>query len=191
MENNTAAIEKIFLKLLAGKAMEASHLADREFPFEPAMPSERHYNPSQAMKVFVRDGFLDRYSGKQLLFPGILRLLSVTLPTAFPFQQHWKMSQTHIIFWQLFPTLDHVIPISRGEADDEGNLVCTSMLRNSAKANWTLDELGWQLHPPGNLGVWDGLTGLFLRFIEKEPNALSTSYLKSWHKAAISVLGRP
>ena len=40
-------------------------------------------------------------------------------------------------------TIDHVIPVARGGADDESNVVTTSMLRNSAKSNWLLDEVGW------------------------------------------------
>ncbi len=139
----------------------------------------------------MRDGFIDRYSGNRMLFPGILRLLAVALPAAFPFQEHWKMSETHMVFWQMFPTLDHIVPTSRGGADSEENLICTSMLRNSAKANWTLEELGWQLHPPRRFEEWDGLTGLFIRFVERKPDMLSTRYLRSWHKAAILVLNAP
>lgn len=33
-----------------------------------------------------------------------------------------------------FKTLDHIIPITRGGADDTNNFISTSMLRNSAKA---------------------------------------------------------
>jgi HNH endonuclease len=53
-------------------------------------------------------------------------------------------------FWEVGATIDHVVPVTRGGADDESNWVTTSMARNSAKMNWTLEELGWTLHPPGN-----------------------------------------
>ncbi|WP_274542836.1 hypothetical protein [Rhodococcus opacus] len=33
------------------------------------------------------------------------------------------------------------------------------MLRNSAKAHWTLDELGWSLVAAGASTAWDGLAG--------------------------------
>lgn len=191
MKDNTATIEKIFRSLLAGKVSETRQLAKKELPFEPVLAAGRRYHLTQAMRIFMRDGFIDRYSGNRMLFPGILRLLAVALPAAFPFQEHWKMSETHMVFWQMFPTLDHIVPTSRGGADSEENLICTSMLRNSAKANWTLEELGWQLHPPRRFEEWDGLTGLFIRFVERKPDMLSTRYLRSWHKAAILVLNAP
>jgi hypothetical protein len=78
------------------------------------------------------------------------------------------MINTHPAYWELFPTLDHVVPIARGGWDDEANLVSTSTLHNSAKANWTLEELGWSLHPPGALSQWDGLLAWFLGFAEVE-----------------------
>ncbi|MFF0818704.1 HNH endonuclease [Rhodococcus sp. NPDC003318] len=58
------------------------------------------------------------------------------------------MSQTHFAYWELFPTIDHIVPVTRGGADDESNWVTTSMLRNSAKAHWTLDELGGDFSQP-------------------------------------------
>ena len=77
------------------------------------------------------------------MFPGIMRLLSFYMPAEFPFHPNWKMTDTHIAYWELVPTVDHIIPISRGGLDRDSNLVTTSMMRNAAKANWTLEELGW------------------------------------------------
>jgi hypothetical protein len=48
------------------------------------------------------------------------------------------MSETHIIYWALFPTIDHVVPVAREGPDEDKNWVTTSMLRNAAKSNWTL-----------------------------------------------------
>lgn len=93
------------------------------------------------MVVFTRDGFVDRYSGDLLVFPGTLRLLAKLLPHEFPFHSNWKADACHPAFWQLFPTIDHVVPVSRGGADADSNWMSTSMLRNSAKANLTLEEL--------------------------------------------------
>jgi len=60
---------------------------------------------------------------------------------------------------RLFPTIDHVVPVARGGADDETNWVATSMLRNSANANWTLAELGWALRPASRDDTWDSMIG--------------------------------
>jgi hypothetical protein len=78
---------------------------------------------------------VDRYSGLPLVFPGVLRLLSRLLPQEFPFHPNWKMAETHPAYWELFPTIDHVLPVSRGGVDSDVNWVTTSMLRNAAKAN--------------------------------------------------------
>ena len=94
-------------------------------------------------RVFARDGFVDRYSGDKLVFPGtLLRLLSALMPDEFPAHPNWKMSASHVMYWELCPTIDHLVPVARGGADNESNYVTISMLRNSAKAHWTLEELG-------------------------------------------------
>ena len=54
-------------------------------------------------------------------------------------------------YWGLFPTIDHIVPIARGGLDGEENLVCCSMLTNNIKTNWTLEQLQWQLYPPGHV----------------------------------------
>ena len=115
------------------------------------VPATRRYSPYQSCQVFIRDGFIDRYAGTRLVFPGALRILSIEMPKEFPFHPNWKMSESHIVYWELFPTIDHVVPVSKGGADEEQNWVSTSMLRNNAKSNWTLEELGWELKPQGDV----------------------------------------
>jgi hypothetical protein len=120
-----------------------------------------------------------------LYFPETLRLIHRIAPQEFPFQKNWKMSETHIAFWDLFPTVDHEYPIARGGKDRPENWITTSQLRNSAKANWTLEELGWQKHPPGNASDWDGLTTWFLEYVKLHPEHLADPYLETWYRAAI------
>ncbi|ETT28834.1 hypothetical protein RR21198_5809 [Rhodococcus rhodochrous ATCC 21198] len=109
------------------------------------------------------------------------------MPTEFPFDPHWAMSQSHIAFWELFPTLDHPVPVARGGADEESNWVSTSMLHNSAKANGTLDELGWTLVPPGDHTRWDGLTGWFVEHLRTHPEMLTDPYLARWFRASAEI----
>jgi hypothetical protein len=136
------------------------------------------------MRVFARDGFVDRYTGQRLVFPGTLRLLSRLFPIEFPFHKNWKTDLCHFAFYELFPTVDHLVPVSRGGADCEDNLVSTSMVRNAAKANFTIEELGWCLLPSGDLDQWDGLTRWFLRQIEDQSDLMESSYLRIWGEAA-------
>jgi hypothetical protein len=57
------------------------------------------------------------------------------------------------------------------------------MLRNSAKSNWTLDELGWKLLPPGAISEWDGLPPRFICFLEDQWEHQKDIYLGRWFRA--------
>ncbi|KXS42293.1 MAG: hypothetical protein AWU59_1707 [Methanolobus sp. T82-4] len=118
-----------------------------------------------------------------MVFPPVLRLLSNLMPVEFPFHNNWKMSECHFAYWQLLPTIDHIIPVSRGGEDNESNWVCTSQLRNSIKSSWLLEEVGWQLHEPGNLKEWDGLLNWFMLYVDIHPEILEDKYIHSWHNA--------
>jgi hypothetical protein len=92
------------------------------------------------------------------------------LPEEFPYHNNWKMSECH--------------PAAREGKNDGDNLATTSMLRNAAKANWTLEELGWELLPPGNLDLWDGLMEWYIAYAQKSPEILKEPYLDQWYRAA-------
>jgi hypothetical protein len=98
------------------------------------------------------------------------------------------MSETHMMYWELFPTVDHILPIARGGIDEESNWVTTSMLRNSMKANWTLEELNWSLLPIGDLQEWDGLTNLFVLLVDNFPQYKSHRYISVWFNAAVKAI---
>ena len=137
----------------------ARAIIKQQWPFVPIVSAGRRYTYTQRVRIFLRDGCIDRYKGHRLVFPGTLRLLSLRFPQELPFQPHWKMNECHQMWWELYPTIDHVVPIARGGVDDETNWVCVSMLTNAIKANWTLDELNWKSPlVPGQLAEWDGLT---------------------------------
>jgi len=188
MNNRSETIKKVCEALRADDMELASSIAREEYPFERPTLAGRRYAELESTQIFVRDGFLDRYSGERLIFPAVLRLISRLLPNEFPAHPNWKMSESHIVYWELFPTVDHMIPVARGGLDDETNWVTTSMLRNSAKSNWTLEELGWTLLPRGDLKQWDGLVGWFLEYVESNPAHLSDPYIRRWHRAAVRVL---
>jgi hypothetical protein len=170
----------------------AAAILSNKYPFTPLDNVGRHYSAIQSMRVFARDGFIDRYTGKRLVFPGTLRLLSKFFPIEFPFHNNWKTDACHFAFYELFPTVDHLVPVSRGGADHEDNWVSTSMVRNAAKANFTIEELGWHLLPSGDLNQWDGLTRWFLRQIEVQNDLGESDYLRRWAEAAkrTPILGR-
>ncbi len=190
METDSATIlSRAFQTICGGMITAAREILRVEYPFVAVIPQERRYTESESLRVFRRDGFVDRYSGQRLVFPGVLRLLSRLLPQEFPFHPNWKMSQTHPAYWELFPTIDHLVPVSRGGSDSQENWVTTSMLRNAAKANWTLEELGWSLRPAGSLTEWDGLTSLFVDFVQSDNSFLKDAYLRRWYNAVLRNVG--
>ena len=188
LNDRAEILNRICEALLAGENERASLIASTEYGYEKYSFSGRKYSEYESTQIFVRDGFIDRYNGQKLIFPPTLRLISRLMPAEFPAHPNWKMAESHIIYWELFPTVDHIIPVARGGMDDETNWATTSMIRNSAKSNWTLEELGWQLLPTGDFRKWDGLMGWFMRFIENDSTHLQDAYLRRWHNAAKRVL---
>jgi hypothetical protein len=184
MKDKADIIKSICETLSVGNMTGASKIACQQYPFHSLPSVTRNFTEIEALRVFVRDGFLDRYSGNRLLFPPVLRVLSSILPTEFPFHRNWKMSETHQSYWELFPTLDHIVPVARGGADNDANMVSTSMLRNSAKSNWTLEELGWSLLPPGDINQWDGMLSWFMGFVGQNTQIAKDKYIYRWYRAA-------
>ena len=146
------------------------------------------------MLLFMRDGFIDRYTGNRLINPGVFRLLHVVLGDDFPTHPNGKFSETHIAFWELFPTVDHRVPVSRGGPDNESNWVTASMPTNQVKAHRTVADLGWELHLPGAWEEWDGLSRWLVNYLAKNPNVLEEAakphrgYIRRWLTATNAAL---
>lgn len=155
------------------------------YPFAPQTVTKRKYGPLESTRVFMKDGFIDRYSGHQLIFPPVFRVLSAVLPVDFPYHPAWKTEVTHPAYWEIGATIDHLVPVTRGGADDESNWLTTSMAHNYAKMNWSLEELGWQLHPAGDCRDWDGLMGWFIRYTADNLELLTNASVRTWHRAAL------
>lgn len=177
------ALAAVCQALTGGAHERAVDILRDHYPFAPEPMVRRRYGPVQATRVFVRDGFIDRYTGERLIFPPVFRVISVRLPAQFPFHPNWKTDVTHPAYWEMGATIDHLVPVSRGGADDEANWVTTSMARNSAKCNWMLEELGWTLHPRGD-GAWDGLMRWYLDYTAAHPEVLLDGSMRQWRKGA-------
>jgi 5-methylcytosine-specific restriction endonuclease McrA len=178
------AIESVCKKLKQKKPEDAKKIIIKNLKFKPLDNAGRGYTEVEKTKVFLRDGFIDRYSGKKLVYQPVLRILSKEYPEIFPFHKNWKMSECHIAYWELVPTIDHKKPVSRGGEDEYKNWITTSQLGNSAKSNWTLEELGWKLKASGNLKNWDGMLVWFMEYV-KENKMQKVSYIKNWYNAAL------
>lgn len=176
------ALEKAGKNLLLGEQEAAKTLINEQYPFRHMEATGRAYTDKQKMQQFKKDGFIDRYSGQKLVNPGFLKVLSHYMPEEFPYHSHWKMEECHNAYWEFIPTVDHIYPVALGGADSEENWATTSMLHNSIKNNWTLEQLNWKLYDAGNYEEWDGLTGLFIELVNADTTLLEDSYIKKWYK---------
>lgn len=182
-------IANIVELLLSNDENSAKSILNSEYPHKPCDVKKRTYSTAQKMEQFINDGFVDRYTGQKLLNPGILKVLSAYFPDEFPFHPHWKMTETHIAYWELIPTIDHVYPIAKGGHDNKSNWVTTSMKNNSIKSNYTIDEIQWSLYPQGNIKDWDGLSQSFMKLVDNDKELLKDNYIKSWYNISKKLLG--
>lgn len=184
MSDKGLAIAGVCQALDSGSVETAVSLLKLDYPFAPEAMNKRQYGARESTRVFVRDGFIDRYTGERLIFPPVLRILSALLPSEFPFHPNWKTDVTHPAYWEVGATVDHLVPVSRGGVDNESNWVTTSMARNSAKMNWTLEDLGWTLRPAGDFKLWDGQLHWFLNQVARTPAVATAGSMRPWHEAA-------
>ena len=180
-------LENISNLLLENRIEEAKATIQNEYPHKHIELEKRSYTIKEKMEQFLRDGFIDRYTGKKLVNPGILKVITYYFPEEFPYDPHWKMTRTHIAYWDLIPTIDHIFPIAQGGVDNPSNWATTSMKNNSIKSNYSLDEINWELHPSGSVREWDGLTKLFIDLVDQNKELLQDSYIKSWYKISKTV----
>ena len=62
--------------ILTGNIESAKNLINKEYPFKKLKPEGRSYTDKEKYEQFVRDGFIDRYTGEKLVNPGLLKVLS-------------------------------------------------------------------------------------------------------------------
>ena len=182
-------VSNIVELLIDNNKNSAKSILVSEYPHKIYEIGKRTYTIAQKMEQFIRDGFIDRYTGQKLLNPGILKVLSSYFPDEFPFHPHWKMTETHMAYWELVPTIDHIYPIAKGGQDSKDNWVTTSMKNNSIKSNYTIDEIHWTLHPQGNIKDWDGLSLSFMKLVDNDNDLLKDNYIKSWYNISKKLLG--
>jgi hypothetical protein len=183
MEQKADIINDICTAISSGDKDVALKTIIDQYPFEKYLVSKGKPPKDVMFSVFRRDHFIDRYTGNKLVFIPSLRIISREFPDEFPFDPHGKMTKCHIAFWELIPTLDHLLPLSRGGTNDVGNLITTSMVINSKKAGWGLEDLYWEkpiaINPEEK---WDGLVGWFQEYIKSHIDLLNESYFKTWHR---------
>ena len=174
--------------LLSRSKDDAKQIIRTDYPFTGQRAQLRHYTEIQKTRIFMQDGFIDRYTGKRLVYIGTLRLFSFLMPDEFPFHPNWKIDSCHSAYWDLAPTLDHIMPVTRGGLDESENWITTSMRSNAAKSYWTPDELRLKMVPPGNPNEWDGLMRTFMTLVKSDPSLVQQNFIKKYYGIAKAVL---
>jgi hypothetical protein len=204
-------LERVCLALIVGDIEAAATRARAAFPFAPERPghplatprnlprvltlpkAERHHRQvtlEELTALFMRDGFIDLYTGEPVVYPPALLLLSLLLPSEFPYHPNWRVGVGHSMYWSLMATHDHVESLARGGRDMEENWVTCSQLTNEVKSYWSMEELGWQFYPRGNLGTWDGLLRWFVGYLDFHPIFLQQAEMKSELRSLVRSIGK-
>ena len=92
---------------LAEDEPSAEEMLSSNYPFALPKKQKRSFSEKQKLAIYFRDGFVDRYNGKKLVNPGLLKCFSIYFPKTFPYHPHWKMTECHVAYWELLPTVDH------------------------------------------------------------------------------------
>ena len=132
--------------------------------------------------TYRRDNFTCRYCGRETIFLPVLRLLSEFFADLVPYHPAWKYGECHPAYMTHSTSLDHVVPLARGGANSESNLVTACAQCNYTKSSWLLSELGWDLKAVISSN-WDGLTGAYMQLAE-------TSALP-YHRKWLRILASP
>ena len=187
MPEKTSVIIEACNAIMSGSIEDGRKIIAAKYPFCAIKQKRKTIPKSTALRIFIRDGFIDRYSGTALVFPGTLRIVSELMPDVFPYHPHGRLDLCHPAWWYLFPSIDHIVPLAFGGTNDNSNLITTSNLLNMTKKNALLDDLGWTIHPAGDFYKWDGLLSWFVRYIQQDSAVLSCPYIADWYRHVVSL----
>jgi len=135
---------------------------------------ERSSRGSLAMStkrlIFERDHYTCRLCGMKTIDVEVLRGLSRAFPLELPFHPNWKHDATSLVYWTHTTSLEHIIPIARGGADEPENFATSCYGCNDMRSHALLEEVGWTIRPiePSS---WRGLREYLsaLRGLQRKP----------------------
>lgn len=188
VSETSEALSAVAGRLMVDDLDGARRVAEDRLSFVPRRRESRALTVRRMTAVMIRDGFIDRYTDQVVWHPGALRLLSLLMPEHLPWHAHGKLESSHIIHWDLAPSIDHVVALTRGGSHCLDNWVTTSWANNLQKSNSSLEQTRWSLHPPGRVEEWDGYLGWFIAEVDRKPDLRKVAYLRRWHGAACAVL---
>ena len=120
-------------------------------------PRRRSISGRGKAAVFEADSYICRICDRKTIALPVLRRVSAAMPDLFPFHPNWAFGAGHIVYLTHSASLEHVIPLARGGADESSNFVTTCYGCNDARGDRTLEEMVWSLQPRRSAS-WRGLT---------------------------------
>ena len=187
-ERLTKRVSDLVEAALAGDAEAAASTLDEIGVSIPEGVERRPGVPlAAAIEIFERDCWTCRYCGTKTIPVPVLLVLSSLYPDRFPHYPASAAGREHPAYLLISTSLDHV---DRNAQDDRwrdpANLVTSCWLCHFSRADFNLDELGWDLLRDAEVrSDWDGLTGAYpeLWRLAGEPDA-------EYHRHWIDVLPR-
>jgi hypothetical protein len=134
------------------------------------------------MAVFVKDGFVNRFTGEPVVFPAALKLISYKLPELFPHHLNWKVGQTHMAYYEMCACANKADHNKEGRYGPD-DLITTTMPWVMARSRASIGAMGWELKPAGDIIEWDGLSKIFRDYITDNPELKKLSFVKTWYPA--------
>ncbi|MBR4383255.1 MAG: hypothetical protein IKP64_06830 [Selenomonadaceae bacterium] len=170
------------LALETGSVNAAEKIIATGFPFSGYLNDEKPLSEAAQLKIFRRDGFVDRFTGQKVFLPPVLTVLSEMLPDVFPNHPNWKRDETHQAHEMFTATVKKIIP---NRPADEFNLATAAYKTKAAKANATLEDLGWKILSLEEIADlrWNGMTGWFMNYVDDHRDLLSVPLIARWYKA--------
>jgi HNH endonuclease len=132
--------------------------------------------------IFYRDHFCCRYCGGRTILTPVMEVLGELYPEIFPFHPNWKGGVTHPAVIARSTIVDHLVPGAMGGSWlDPDNLVTACWPCNAIKADYELDQLGWELQPI-TADSWDGLT-CYYRALWEQAGQPKPTFHEAWLEA--------
>ncbi|MEK6252647.1 MAG: HNH endonuclease signature motif containing protein [Actinomycetota bacterium] len=125
------------------------------------IPARQQLSRALRASIWHRDSYCCRYCGVRTIPDCVMRCIGIVFPNTFPWHMNWRGGRTHPAIPAIASTVDHVVPGSRGgDWLSSENLVTTCPRCNAIKADYTLDQVGWEVRVVSD-PEWDGLTRRF------------------------------
>ena len=142
-------------------------------------------------RIFHRDHFYCRYCSGRTILTSVMELIGELYPEIFPFHTNWKGGVTHPAVIGRSAIIDHLVPGAMGGSwRDPENLTTACWPCNAIKADYELEQLGWELQPVTTDEGWDGLT-CYYRSLWEMAGRPKPTFHEAWMAALEASKPRP